>query len=153
VYAINECAVQNLNRNYRNRNRNIYILSDTQAEIKTLGNHQITSKLVWDCHQSLIQLATHNRVQLIWVPGHEGIVRNETADQLARTGSEHPFIGPEPACGISVGVAKKVIRNWTNRNHQKYWEFLTGLKQAKGLTQGSSASRTKELLKVNRNQV
>jgi hypothetical protein len=34
------------------------------------------------------------------VPGHEGIVCNETADQLARTGSE-------PACGISIGVAKK----------------------------------------------
>jgi ribonuclease HI len=46
---------------------------------------------------SLTQLARHTRVQLIWVPGHEGIVGNETADQLARTGSEHPFTGPEPA--------------------------------------------------------
>jgi ribonuclease HI len=47
---------------------------------------------------------------MIWVPGLEGIVGNETADQLARTGSEHPFTGPEPACGISVGVAKKAVR-------------------------------------------
>jgi hypothetical protein len=52
-------------------------------------------------------------IQLIWVPGHEGIVGNETADQLSKTGSEHPFIGPEPACGISVGVAKKAVRDWT----------------------------------------
>jgi hypothetical protein len=44
------------------------------------------------------------------VPGHEGIFGNETADQLAKMGSEHPFIGPEPACGISFGVAKKVVR-------------------------------------------
>jgi hypothetical protein len=53
------------------------------------------------------------------VPGHEGIVGNETANQLARTGSEHPFTGPEPACGISIGVAKKAVRDWTNRNHKK----------------------------------
>jgi hypothetical protein len=38
------------------------------------------------------------------------------ADQLARAGSEHPFIGPEPACGISIGVAKKAVRDWPDRN-------------------------------------
>jgi ribonuclease HI len=72
VYAIKACALQNLDRNYKNRN--ICILSDSQAAIKALGKYQITSKLAWDCHQSLIQLAKHNRVQLIWVPGHEGTV-------------------------------------------------------------------------------
>jgi hypothetical protein len=134
--------IENLDRNYTNGN--IYILSDSQAAIKALGNHQITSKLVWDCHQSLIQLARHKKVQLILVPSHEGIAGNETADQLARTGSEHPFIGPEPACGISVEVAKKAIRDCTNRNRQKYWESLNGIKQAKGLIQGSSVRRTKQ---------
>jgi hypothetical protein len=40
------------------------------------------------------------------MPGHEDIVGNETADHLAKIGSEHPFIGPELACGIAIGVAK-----------------------------------------------
>jgi ribonuclease HI len=57
-------------------NKSIYILSDSQAAIKALDKHQIISKLVWDCHQSLTKLARHNRVQIIWVPGHEGIVGN-----------------------------------------------------------------------------
>jgi hypothetical protein len=30
-------------------------------------------------------------------------------------------IGPEPACGISIGVAKKEVRDWTNRNNKKHW--------------------------------
>jgi hypothetical protein len=87
------------------------------------------------------------------VPGYGGIVGNEMADQLARTGSEHPFTGREPACGISIGVATKAARDWTNRNHKKYWQSTTGLKQAKGLIPGPSARRTKDLLKLHRNQL
>jgi hypothetical protein len=101
-------------------------------------------------HKFLEKLAEHNRVQLIWVPGHEGIDGNETADQRARTGSENPFLGPEPACGISTGAAKKAVRDLTNRNNKKHWESTTGLKQAKGFISGPSARRTKDLLKLNR---
>jgi ribonuclease HI len=110
VYAIKTCVQENLDRNYRNRNINI--LSDSQAAHKALDKHQINSKLVWDCYQTLIKLANDNRVQLVWVPGHEGIAGYETADQLAKTESENLFIGPEPACGISMGVAKKAITDW-----------------------------------------
>jgi hypothetical protein len=87
------------------------------------------------------------------VPGHEGIAGNETADLVARTGSDDPFTGPEPACGVSMGVAKRVVRDWMNRNHVKQWDSRTGLKQAKGLISGSSARRTKDLLKLNRDQL
>jgi hypothetical protein len=100
-----------------------------------------------------MELARHNRIQLIWVPGHEGIVGNETVDQLAKTGSEHPFIGPEPACDISVGVAKKAVRDLTSRKHKEYWESLTGLRQATGLIQGPSARKKKDLLRFNRDQL
>jgi ribonuclease HI len=117
VYAIKACTAENLDKNYKNRN--IYILSNSQAAIKALGKYKITSKLVWDRHQSLIKLTKHNGVQLIWVPGHESIADNEVADQLARTGSEHPFTGPKPACGISIRVAKKAVRDWMSRNHKK----------------------------------
>jgi hypothetical protein len=41
VYTIKACAVENLERNCKNRN--IYILSDSQAAIKALGKNHITS--------------------------------------------------------------------------------------------------------------
>jgi hypothetical protein len=67
------------------------------------------------------------------VPGQEGIVGDEIADQLARTGSEHPFIVPEPACDIAIGVAKKAVRDWTNRNHKKRWESVLDLHRQRDL--------------------
>jgi hypothetical protein len=54
-------------------------------------------------------------MKLIWMSGHEGIDRTEMADKLAELGSECPFTRPKPACGISVGVAKKAVRDWTIR--------------------------------------
>jgi ribonuclease HI len=145
VYAIKACISQNIDRGYKNRN--IYILSDSQAALKALGKYQITSKLVRDCQQSLIQLARQNRVQLVWVPGHEEIAGNELVDQLSRLGSEHPFTGPEPACGISIGDAKGAVSNWLNREHIKHWESIFGLRQAKEIISGPSAKRTRDLVR------
>jgi hypothetical protein len=46
-----------------------------------------------DCHQSLVKLAQHNRIKVVWVPEHMGID--------GKQGSSHPSTGPEPALGIS----------------------------------------------------
>jgi len=43
-----------------------------------------------------------------------------TANHLARQGSSFPFVGPEPALGISAKVARKVIRGWMSRKHKGY---------------------------------
>jgi ribonuclease HI len=90
VYAIKACTVENLDRHYKNRN--IYILSDSQAAIKALDNYKINSELVQGGHESIVKLAKQKRVQLIWMPGHEGIEGNETANQLAKLGSEYLLI-------------------------------------------------------------
>jgi hypothetical protein len=87
----------------------------------------------------------------MWLPGYEGIAENETANHLARTGSEHPFTGPEPACGISFGVAKREVNDWMNKKKNiKQLGSSVGLKQAKELILGPSAKRSRDLLKLNR---
>jgi len=71
----------------------------------------INSKLVWECHQSLVKLVEHNRIQLVWVPGHNGIDGNEKAKQLARIDCLHLFKGLEHAIGISTKVARVVSKD------------------------------------------
>jgi hypothetical protein len=65
-------------------------------------------------------------IELMWVPGHMGIDGNEMADQLARQGSSCPLTEPEPDLGISAKVSREVIRNWTNRKHEEYWQSIHG---------------------------
>jgi hypothetical protein len=60
--------------------------------------------LVQDPHNQ--ETSKHNTVQPIWVSGHKCIVGYETANQLAKLGSEYLFTGPELACCISAGAAK-----------------------------------------------
>jgi ribonuclease HI len=122
IYAIKASIMENTENGYKGRS--IYILSDSQAAIKALNNFQINSKLVLDCHQSLVRLAEHNRFQLIWVPGHMGICGNEMADQLSRQGSSSPFIQPEPALGIYVKITREVSSEWINRKHIEYWQSI-----------------------------
>jgi hypothetical protein len=86
------------------------------------------------------------------VPGNEDTAGNETEDLLARTRSEHPFTGPEPACGISIGLAKRAFRDWTNRNHIEQWECTIGFKEVRGLISRPSARRKKDLMKLSRDQ-
>jgi hypothetical protein len=71
VYAIKVCADESIRKRYSKRN--IYVLSNSQAVIKSLDNCRICSRLVWDCHQSLMTLDECNRINLLWMPRHLGI--------------------------------------------------------------------------------
>ena len=50
-----------------------------------LSYTKIVSRQVWECAQGLNELAKVNFVNLIWEPGHSGILGNEKADYLAST--------------------------------------------------------------------
>jgi hypothetical protein len=80
--------------------------------------------------------------------GNWGIDENEIADQLARQGSSHPLIGPQPAFGISARVVRGVIRDSTHRKHDKHWLSTGEQRQAKGFLKRSSSKRAKELLSL-----
>ncbi|KAJ8917941.1 hypothetical protein NQ315_002636 [Exocentrus adspersus] len=131
VYALLQCARENNLRAYRNKRINI--LTDSQAALKGLRNHKVTSRLLWECWEELSDLARHNRVVLLWVPGHSGIKGNEKADELARKGSSASYIGPEPA----VGVSKTMVRS------QAPTFFI----------REPSAKLTRELLTLSRNKL
>ena len=94
IYAILQCAYENIRRAYKNKR--ILIFSDSQAALRALSGPKVISRLVEECQEALSALATLNEVTLVWVPGHHGILGNEMADKLARQASAMPLLGPEP---------------------------------------------------------
>ncbi|KAJ8918239.1 hypothetical protein NQ315_014109 [Exocentrus adspersus] len=96
------------------RDNRINILTDSQAALKGLRNHKVTSRLLWECWKELSDLARHKRVVLLWVPGHSGIKGNEKADELVRKGLSASYIGPEPAvehCALKAHLIRMGLYN------------------------------------------
>ena len=108
-------------------------LLNSQASLKTLESVNARSKLVLECLGCLDELATHNSVQLVWVPGHEGILGNERADKLAKKGADTPFTGLEPVLGLLYSMVKRAIEDWMERKHIECWMSSKDYKHSKAL--------------------
>jgi ribonuclease HI len=87
--------------------RRIHICSDSRAAIAVLAN-TTESSLVWGCMQVLEKLSKSNKVTLMWIPGHEGILDNEEADRLAKEGAVE--VPPNQSATIPFSVGKNLIK-------------------------------------------
>ena len=75
IYAIIQCAYENIRRAYTNKW--ILIFSGSQAAFRALSSPKVTSNLVAEYQDTLLALVNLNEVTLIWMPGHHGILGNE----------------------------------------------------------------------------
>jgi ribonuclease HI len=151
IYAILQCAYENIRRAYRNKQ--ILIFSDSQAALRALDGPEVTSNLVVECLDALSVLAGQNEVTLAWVPGHCDIPGNEEADRLARQASGLPLHGPESALGIPKCSVREAIRAWTMKQHLCTWRNLTGHRHGKLFISGPCGKQADNLLKLSRRQL
>ena len=97
----------------------IIFLSDSQAAIKAINSNNIHSRMVLDIINQLNSLGSSHKLELRvrWVPGHTGVPGNERADELARAGSAHRPIGPEPFLPISIEAVRNDLFNYIHSLH------------------------------------
>jgi Ribonuclease HI len=127
----------------------ITIFTDSQAALKALESVTVKSKLLLECLECLSELATRNSVQLVWVPGHEGILGNERADELAKKGADTRFTGPEPVLGLPYSMVIRAIGDRMERKHTECWNSGKDCKHSKTLMEGPQQSRSTKLLNMN----
>jgi hypothetical protein len=91
----------------------------------------VSSRLVLQCRNSLQGLFIHNRVQLLWVSGHCGIIGNEEADGLTGVGSKSSSCELEPCLPAPRSLMTRVTNEWLSNNHLSYWNLDSGCRQSK----------------------
>ena len=79
----------------------ISICSDSQVALKAFQATKTMIPLVQWCQDALNKISTWHSVGQFWVPGYSGVRGNEIADELAREGTIHHFVGLESALGVS----------------------------------------------------
>lgn len=86
VFAIRKAAelAQRTDRPYEAVN----MFVDSQAAIRSMQSSKVCSKNVLASREALDTLSTTTSVRIYWVPSHQGIDGNETADVLAKEGVE-----------------------------------------------------------------
>jgi hypothetical protein len=151
IYTILAC-VYKIQANVRSE-KYISICSDSQAALKALQAAKTTSPLVQQCQRVLNDISTYHSVGLFWVPGHSVISGNEIANELAREGSVHYFVGPQLDLGVSRQSIKKKIQCWLDKQHMTLWQGLVGTQRhAQGLISGPHIATKTRLLSFNRMQ-
>ena len=151
VTAISQACITMLQNETTDHKINIYI--DSQAAIKALCSYETRSKCVLNCKELLNEVGRSNQLMINWIPGHEGHMGNEVADQLAKRGLHKTVLGPEPIIPLNATINKQQIRNWALRQHNKEWITRTDCRQTKLLLPEVNKRWSREILKRKRKTV
>ncbi|XP_011309474.1 uncharacterized protein [Fopius arisanus] len=105
--ALKACAREILGRG--DSGEKIYICSDSRRALRALLKNESCSRLVNDCTELMERVASHNQLEVVWIPGHAGIFGNMKADELAKRGCLEVAPTEENPVGVHIDFVKDMI--------------------------------------------
>ena len=102
--------------------KDIRIITDSKAALKSLRKTVITSRLVQSCCDILTAVSEKNTLSLTWTRSHVGNRGNERADKLARQAADMPMSAPQQVLALARPVVKELTKDLTLEKHKKNLE-------------------------------
>lgn len=133
------------------RDRNIIILSDSQAAILALKSYEIKSMLIRDCVDLLNEVSRYNNVQIHWCPSHSGIYGNEVADKLASEATKKQQVDyslPRPTQN-----RPNFISEWLDSEFKNSWRRCNEGAHTKTFLVVPNKTFSKELMRTSRSDI
>lgn len=132
---------------------NVFICCDSQAAILALSSSTVTSSLVRECRKVGRQLRSqHHSIELVWVPGHAGHTGNEEADRLARHGSSHNPVGPQPFIPVGPAVVGRTVKEYVYQKWANEWSSHSTMRTARAFIRGPRSDYGLHNLKTTRSK-
>ncbi|XP_045452992.1 uncharacterized protein LOC123662152 [Melitaea cinxia] len=135
------------------KNSHIRILSDSMSVLQALDSKSTTSGIIYECHNTLMQVGENNDITLQWIKGHNNTRGNDRADELARRGSSMSAIGAEPIMPLPSCWLKGQIRQRMKRKHITLWSEIEDCRQAKLALPEIDAKLARILINLDRRQL
>jgi len=131
----------------------IFIFSDSQADLRALDFYTTNSKTISECRKSLNEMATHLRNKLIWVPGDRNIEGNCIADELARQETTADILRDKDTVGMPMATCKLHLgqRLYTLSNNR--WNSISTCHNSRLTWPNYNSKRTKTLLQCSREDI
>ena len=133
--------------------KDIGIITDSKAALKSLRKTVITSRLVQSFCDILIAVSEKNTLSLTWTRSHVGNRGNERADKLARQAADMPMSAPQQVLALARPVVKELTKDLTLEKHKKIWKNLRSCRLARTLVPTPTAKLAKQLLQLSRGRM
>lgn len=146
ILGIKECALMCLN--YNIENKNIIILTDSQAAIKAIGNSFVIKSTIKTCIEQLNKLGERNRLTIAWVPGHSKVKGNERADAIANKFIDHDIVEMEVPRAAAI-LANEILKFEANES-AKSWNGHTNCVHSKKFIKGFEEKKAKLIINCGR---
>jgi ribonuclease HI len=106
--------------NDRSSQVRIRVFSDSQSALQSIQNSKVNDSI--NLVLKIREKIRNATISLHWVPGHEGIMGNERANELAQmaTADTQPMPPPAETVPISVIYARGKVANYTPKQEEFY---------------------------------